>query len=71
MKDSIKQQKIEPDNNDFGNNLGWSYNWEGEMDGESDIGEAETNTIVDWENVGIPHKKFSPKIKTVGEKLRM
>ena len=34
------------------------------MDAESDIGEAETN-IIDWENVGIPRKSFSPKIKLI------
>ena len=41
------------------------------MDAESDIGEAEETNTIDWENVGIPRKSFSPKIKSVAEKLRM
>ena len=40
LKDSLIEEKLEP-LNDFGNNLGWSYNWEGELDAESDIGEAD------------------------------
>ena len=42
--------------------MGWSYNWEGEMDDESDIGESET-TAKDWENEEIiEHEKEKVKI---------